>query len=116
MLLGSPKPMGHEILWAAPLVYAATAGIFAVFAIGLFMIQNRILLRRNQLPTFVPILDLILFIGFVNTILLIVPMNQIAAWVLALGLTKTVHVFFARHRQDMIGFLSSRAPILWALV
>jgi len=116
MLLGSPKPMGHEILWAAPLVYAATAGIFAVFSIGLFLILNRILLRRNQLPTFVPILDLLLFIGFVYTILLIVPMNQIAAWVLALGLAKQAHVFLARRRQGTIGFLSSGAPILLALV
>ncbi len=116
MLLGSPEPMGHEILWAAPTVYAAMAGIFAVFAIGLFLILNRILLRRNQLPTFVPILDLLLFIGFVNTILLIVPMISIASWVLALGLTKQAHVFFARHRQGTIGFLSSRAPILLALV
>lgn len=116
MLLGSPKPMGHEILWAVPLVYAATAGILTVFAIGLFLILNRILLRRNQLPTFIPILDLILFIGFVNTILLIVPMISIAAWVLALGLTKQAHVFLARRRQGTIGFLSSRAPILLALV
>jgi arylsulfatase A-like enzyme len=120
MVVGVPKPMGHEILWVAPAVFAVVYAIFALLIVAVLWAVERAgaLARfdRERLAAIVDRLTPILLVGSLSVLgyralfHIHFRTSWYAEWLLVAGLAFQTTTFLARRWGRAAPVLARLAP------
>jgi arylsulfatase A-like enzyme len=112
LILNVPDPMGHEILWVAPLFYGLVSLLMGFcLTFGIWIIQKLIpRLRLDADFILSGFIVLITFLGTLNALFLVVSTATWAALILAAGMTYQVIAFLRKRKGGAAAFILRLTP------